>query len=350
MAANADALVLYHTAPHIDVFETGERGAKALHRILTGARPRTAFQKIPMVVPAERANTQDPASVSFGFREKLQALEANPLVLTAGLATVQPWLDIPELGSAALVVADNDADLAKRLCGAVASDVWQRRREYLPDLVPLDQAVEDAFQDHAAGLIVLSDSADATTSGAPGDSTCLLRKLIEYDWSRPALLTLVAPDVVTEAQGLGVGGQRTGPLGGIRDHRFSAPLILTTEVVRLFDARFVLSGHLAKNLPIDMGPAAVLRHKNVHVVVTSRTGPHFAPQLFEAAGLAPYSAGVLVAKSPCGFRAAYQEKAHKIIAVRTTGCAPADFWRYDYQNIPQPLWPWQETDFVGCAD
>src|SRR5258705_364084 len=99
-----------------------------------------------------------------------------------------------------------------------------------------------------------------------------------------------------------------------------------------------------KNLPLDMGPSAVLRHKNVYVVLTSRTGPHFAPQLFEAAGLAPFSAGVLVAKSPCGFRAAYQEKAHKIIAVRTTGCAPADFWRYSYQNIPQPLWPWHDID------
>jgi hypothetical protein len=36
----------------------GERGARVLRRILVdGARPVTAFVKLPMVVPAERANT-----------------------------------------------------------------------------------------------------------------------------------------------------------------------------------------------------------------------------------------------------------------------------------------------------
>src|SRR5438552_5997396 len=103
MVRAADALVLFHTAPHIDVFETGQRGAAVLRRILVdGAKPVTAFQKLPLVVPAERANTQDPASVSFGFRQRVQELEARPGVLSAGLATVQPWLDIPEMGSAVL--------------------------------------------------------------------------------------------------------------------------------------------------------------------------------------------------------------------------------------------------------
>ena len=79
MVEAADALVLYHTAPHVDVFETGQRGAAVLRRILIdGARPVTAFQKLPLVVPAERANTQDPASVSYGFRQRLQRAGGRP--------------------------------------------------------------------------------------------------------------------------------------------------------------------------------------------------------------------------------------------------------------------------------
>ena len=91
-----------------------------------------------------------------------------------------------------------------------------------------------------------------------------------------------------------------------------------------------------------MGLSAVLRIGNIHIVVTSLTGPHFAPQLFEAAGLDPFAAQLLVAKSPCGFRAAYQARAKRILVVRAPGCAPADFWRYPYRNIPHPLWPWDE--------
>jgi microcystin degradation protein MlrC len=149
---------------------------------------------------------------------------------------------------------------------------------------------------------------------------------------------------VEEAQRRGVGAEWEVTLGGVRDTRFARPITLSVKVERLFDAKFVLSGHLAERLPIDMGPSAVLRHGNVHIVVTSRTGPHFAPQLFEAAGLAPFEASVLVAKSPCGFRAVYQGKAARIISVAGPGCSPSDFWTWKYDHAPSPLWPWDEVE------
>ncbi len=343
MVDSADALVIYHTYPHIDVFETGTRGAGVLRRILLdGARPVTAFVKLPLVVPAECASSEDPAAPGHRLKQQLQALEADPRVLAAGLATVQPWLDVPELGGAVVVVTDHDADKARSAASRVAADLWHHRREYLPELVSVADAVRIAH-DNADGLVVLSDSADGTTSGAAGDSTHLLRELLRYDWPRPALVPFVAPEVVELARQQGVGAELTTPLGGVRDRQFSSPLTLTATVAGLFDARFVMSGHLGRNLPIDMGPSALLRHGNVHVIVTPHTGPHFAPQLFEAAGLDPFAASVVVAKSPLGFRAAYEARARKVLLVRAPGCAPSDFWHYEYRNIPRPLWPWDDS-------
>lgn len=341
MVEQADALVLYHTAPHIDVFETGIRGAAVLRRILKGAMPVSAFQKIPMVVPAERANTEDPASVSHGFKNHVQRLESQPSILSAGLAPVQPWLDIPELGTSVLVVSDADADTARRECAKLAEELWRRRREYLPELFELSAAVT-AARNSAGGLVVLSDSADSTTSGAPGDSTWVLRELLKYRWPRTALVTLVSGDLVQKAQQAGTGVEFTAAVGGVRDCKFSQPVTLALCVENLFQATFTLSGHLARNLQIDMGPSAVLRTGDVRLVVTTRTGPHFAPQLFQAAGIDPFAANVLVAKSPCGFRAAYAARAEKIMVVKAPGCAPSDFWNYDFSNIPRPLWPWDE--------
>src|SRR5436190_20179887 len=138
MAAAADALVLYHTAPHVDVFQTGQRAAALLHRILVdGARPVTAFVKTPCVLPAERANTEATSGVSADLKHRLQAIENCPEVLTAGLATVQPWLDIPQLGSAVVVTTDNEPQLAEELSREVASDLWRRREEYLPELLSI---------------------------------------------------------------------------------------------------------------------------------------------------------------------------------------------------------------------
>jgi microcystin degradation protein MlrC len=344
MVAHADALVLFHTAPHVDVFETGGRAASVLRRILVGgARPVTAFVRLPMVVPADRANTQDPASVSFGLCRRLRALEQDPRVLAAGLATVQPWLDVPGLGGA-VVVSALDEPTARDACADLAAEVWRRRREYLSELVDAEEAVARA---HACtrGLVVLSDCADATTSGAPGDGTHLLRAFLRHDWPRPALCAMVAPDVVAQLETAEVGSVWSGVLGGRRDSRFSTPLPVTMRLVRRFDARFVLSGHLGRNLSVDMGPSAVLAAGNVHVLVTARSGPHFAPEFFRAGGVDPFAASVLAAKSPCGFRAAYADRAALVLVVRSPGCAPADFWEYEYRQISHPVWPWDEFDW-----
>ena len=344
MAAAADSLVLYHTAPHVDVFETGQRGAAVLRRILLeGARPVTALVKVPCVLPAERANTELAIGVSAELKRKLQALEARPEVLTAGLATVQPWLDVPQLGSAVIVTTDGRPDLAEQACREIAAELWSRRAEYLPELTSIEDAVRQAHES-PAGLIVLSDAADATTSGAPGDSVWLLQELLKYEWPRPVLLTLVAPEIVAAAERLGVGQTWSGQVGGVRDRRFGISIPITASVERLLDARFVLNGHLGKNLPIDMGRAAVLRIGEIRIVVTARSGPHFAPELFQAAGHDPFAAAVVVAKSPAGFRAVYAARAAAIYSVRAPGCAPSDFWKYEYQYRPRPLWPWEEID------
>jgi microcystin degradation protein MlrC len=342
MVASADALVLYHTAPHVDVVETGQRGARVLRRLLVGdQRPVTAYCKVPCVLPAERANTEAASGVSVDLKRRLQELEQRPEVLAAGIATVQPWLDIPALGSAVVVTTDGQPALAQNLCGELADELWRRRREYLPDLMSIEQGVRLAHEE-SGGLVVLSDAADATTSGAPGDSVWILRELLRYKWPRPVLVTVVAPDIVAAAERLGPGATWSGDIGGLRDTRFGIKLAITAEIERLFDARFTLSGHLGRNLAIAMGPSAVLRVGQVRIVVTSRSGPHFAPELFRAAGLEPNQAAVVVAKSPCGFRAVYERQAAAIHSIRAPGCAPPNFWEYEYAQIPRPLWPWDE--------
>jgi microcystin degradation protein MlrC len=342
MVDHADCLVIYHTAPHIDVFETGGRAAKVLGRLLIErVKPVTAFQKLPMVVPAERANTQDRASVSHAFREFLERCERDPEVLSAGLAPVQPWLDIPEMGTSVVVTTADDPIKAERLCRDLAGQVWQRRRDYLPELVDLREAVRRASA-QADGLVVLGDAADATNSGSTGEGTAILSELVKHAWPRGALTTMVAPYAVEEARRRGVGARYRAKLGGVRDTRFSTPIELDVEVANLFDARFTLTGHIGKNMPIDMGPSAVLRHGDVRILISSRSGPQFAPEFFRIAGFDPFAASVLVAKSPCGFRAAYQDKAAAIYMLRSPGCAPSDFWNYEYRNIPRPLWPWDD--------
>jgi microcystin degradation protein MlrC len=345
MVDATNALVLFHTAPHVDVFETGVRGARVLQRILCyGARPVAAFAKLPCVLPAERANTEAASGVSVDLKRRLIALESEPKVLSAGIATVQPWLDIPDLGSAVIVTTDNDPALAQQACEQLAHELWERRREYLPEMHSIADAVALAQKQHSEGLVVLSDAADATTSGAPGDSVWILEELLRYEWSREVLVTLVSPEIVAQVEALGVSASWSGQIGGVRDHRFGKRIPFTGTIENVFDGKFVLNGHLGKNLAIDMGRCVVLRARAIRLIVTERSGPHFAPELFQAAGYDPFQAAVVVAKSPCGFRAVYASRAEAIYSVSAPGCAPTEFWKQPYQHIPRPLWPWDEID------
>ncbi len=341
MVRAADALVLYHTTPHIDVVPTGVRAAGVLRRILVdGVRPVTAFQKLPMVSPVERANTQDPASISFGLRETLQAWEADPRVLTAGLATVQPWLDIPDLGNAVVVTTAGDEDLARSRCAELAGAVWQRRHEYMPEIADVADTVRQTHAENA-GLVVLGDAADATTSGSTGDGTTVLAELIHYDWPRPALATLVGPEVVAEAQRRGVGAEWTATLGGTRT-------ALRSAVDAGGARRDAIRRPLHHDRPSRRQPAN--RHGPGHGVAARqrprRGNVTLGPPLFAAAfpdGRAgPVRRERAGRRSPCGFRAAYADRARRIVMVRTPGCAPSDFWNHPYEQISRPLWPWDE--------
>ena len=156
---------------------------------------------------------------------------------------------------------------------------------------------------------------------------------------------LTMPEVVSQCESVAVGTSTNIRLGGVRDSRFGTTIELKASIERRFDARFIMTGHIGKNMPIDMGRSVVLRHdNNVFVIVTTRSGPHFAPELFRTAGLEPFDASVVIAKSPCGFRAVYERHASAIYSVKAPGCAPSDFWNYDFTNIPRPLWPWDEIE------
>ncbi|WP_254507924.1 M81 family metallopeptidase [Anatilimnocola floriformis] len=345
MIAAADAQVLFHTIPHVDVQSTGRRGAELLRRmLLDGARPTVAWQPVPVVLPAEVANSEEPGNIAALRKARLQFWEQQPGVLSAGVATVQPWLDVPQLGSAVVVVTDNDQKLASEICQELAADLWQAREQYLPQLTELPAAVQVAL--HGEGLTVLSDSADATTSGSIGNGTAFLAEVLKHDWPRPALLAMFAPHIVEQAVAAGVGVSREFTFGTQPQTDFVQPLTATMQVDKIFPTAFTLSGHLGSNLKIDLGTSVLLRHGNVCLVVTTRSGPHFAPELFRAAGLEPFAAQLLVAKSPCGFRAAYREAAARILNVRSPGAAPADFWNLPFQQITHPVWPWDDFTWV----
>ncbi|MCA9117497.1 MAG: M81 family metallopeptidase [Planctomycetaceae bacterium] len=349
MLASADVLTGYHACPHLDSAETGQRSAAALRKMLTdNIRPATIHCKLPMITPAELHNTfTGPPAPLY---RRLEQLEQQPEVLSAGLYMTMPWVDSPEVGWSVLLTATAATPALRQSVDELAEQCWNLREtmssvERLTPAAVVDRALEiDGFP------VVIGDGADATNSGSPGDQTHLLAEfLARPEIPHGALTFLVDPAAVQVAWQAGVNSPFEARVGAGFAPEYSSPVLFQGTVERLLEVNFVLDGHIGSNLPIRMGRGAVIRSGDVTVLLTEKSGPGSTPRLYEAAGLDPKTCGIVVAKSPAGFRAEYESFAAACLLSDCPGCAPPNLSRLTYQHVNRPLWPLDEITQPGEA-
>lgn len=339
--SQADAVVPYHTAPHLDRRQTGARAARVLARILGGATPVCASVRLPMLAVSEAMVSTGP--VLGPVFEHLRALEQRPDVLSAGVLMTQGWLDVPDLGWSTLAVTDAKPDLARELADELAEACWALREDLTCDYYSAKDSIDRAL---ACGgkPVVIADGPDATNSGAPGDGTHLLRELIARDVPSGALTIMVDPDAVAHAIRAGEGGAFRMPVGGKRDNVFSDPLPVEGRVLSTGPAQYVLTGHGGDNLAVDMGQSAAVRVKDVTILFIEKTAPGGTPMMYRCVGLEPADFKIVIVKSPAGFRADFEPFAADIILSDCPGCASPHYDRLPYKRISRPLWPIDEID------
>ena len=153
----------YRTAPHSDQFQTGQRAAKLLLKILKeSVNPVMAYTRLPLIVSGEQAMTvYEPMSSAY---EMLMEVDAMPGVLSCSIAEGNYWTDVPDTGVTALVVTDGDPKLAKAQADRLASAIWKRRDE-LNFVIPaysMDEGIDAALAEKSRPVI-LSDQGDNST-------------------------------------------------------------------------------------------------------------------------------------------------------------------------------------------
>ena len=126
MVDAADAMVLLHTYPHVDMRSTGRRSAEVLLDIMEkGAKPTSARVQIPLLA---RGNQLITATGKFGEALKIcQEIEASESGLAAGINIGNPFTDTPDLRSNVFVTTNADPERAEREARAAARLLGGRR-------------------------------------------------------------------------------------------------------------------------------------------------------------------------------------------------------------------------------
>jgi microcystin degradation protein MlrC len=337
MVEQATALVGYHTAPHVDMYETAQRGMELLIKTIAGkAHPISALRRIPMILPGETARTTDGSYAEVVNMAKL--LMQRPRILDASVFSVQPWLDVYDVGCTTLVVTDGDRSLAEQEAARLADEFWARRHDFAVNLTPTTAAIQWALASDAHPFI-LADSADSPTSGAPGDSTVVLRALGEAQPQKDCLHNIVDPAAVARMIEAGVGQEVTITVGATLAPAFYHSITVTGRVKLLSDGEFVQKGPGFQGAVVNRGLTGVLKIGHIHLVVMERPCRQWDPELYRSVGLEPCDAQIVVVKSPAAFRAAYAPIAAEILIIDATGVASPNLRALPFQHVRRPLYP-----------
>lgn len=347
MARLSDGLVAYRENPHTDAKKAAEDAALLLDRLMrTGERPLTAWERIPAMWPATGTGTaSDPMR---SIEEGARAIEREyGEVAYANVCSGCAFTDAPETSACLTAITfGSPEDLREPLTRL--RDVALRKRH---QGFKIDMALEDVLpklRDHTEGPIILVEPSDNVGGGAPGDSTGLLRFLVENAIPN-SVVVINDPVSSAAAHASGIGARLTLAIGG-KGSRFDAgPLRLDVELLSKSDGRFELEdkqSHLASMFGswIDMGPCAVVRHGGVRILITSKKTPPFDLGQLRSQGIAPEDCFVIGVKAAVAHRRAYDPITKATYTVDTPGPCSSNLKRFPYRRIQRPIFPLDDLD------
>lgn len=331
MLANANAIVAYKEYPHTDTVDR----ARDLYRICVDAahgRTRPVMAAYDCKIVGMFPTTAQPLR---GFVDAMSARERDGM-LSLSLIHGFPWGDVPEAGVRMLAIADGDATLAARTAEEFGRRFWEMRRQALLKATPLDEALDEALAT-PGGPVVLADVADNAGGGAPGDSTYVLRALLERGIENAATATYYDPIAVDTCFEAGEGATIDLRFGGKLGTASGEPIDARVEIMRLREAHE--QDYMDDSHPVALGRSAWIRTRGIDVVLVSARTQVFAPNAFTGLGISLDDKKLIVVKSSHHFWGKFAPMAKRVIHVSAPGALAVDFAAIHYQNRDLNYWP-----------
>lgn len=340
-----DGFTVLKTYPHVDFADTGARAARLLLDVLDrGLRPEMLRLTIPALVRGDELVTK---TGCYGDRLlEIAALEREGRIVSGGLFIGNPFTDVPELMCQVVFCVEGDPAALRDEAVGIAQAFWRDRARMQAKLIGVEAAVAQARS--MRGTVIFTDAADATSSGAAGDSNAILRALIAAGYPGRALLPIVDPAAAAACHAAGCGATVTVRLGGAHDPGRFDPVEVTGTVKLLStgSARLETMG-----VAIDSGSTAVLVAGNLTIVVMSLPAFLFDRAIFYANGCDPRAFDLVVVKSPHCEHHMFDAWCSKNFNIDVPGATSANLPSLGHQVCARPVYPLEpDTGFVPAME
>jgi microcystin degradation protein MlrC len=346
MGALSDGLVCYRQCPHDDTYDTAVRATELLARCLkTGVRPRQHVLVTPVVWPPTGTGTRDGPMAAL--EEAARRIERDvPGMLAVNVVGGYSFADVRDAGVAFGVITEGDDASAKAALQELGQVAWDMRAGGIPQEHDLDEVLKD-FVPNPKGPMLLVEPADNIGGGGPGDCTDVLRALLTHDVPGAGVVIADAA-AVAALKGVAIGGRATLAIGGKGSRLDPGPVTLEVELVSRSDGRFELedlkSQIVVLGRTIEMGDSAVVRHRGLTILLTSRRLAPMDLGQWRSQGIDPEKLSAIGIKAAVGHRRAYDKIASSSFTVKSRGPCTSDLTRLPYKNIRRPVFPLDFAD------
>lgn len=331
-AENANIIVGYHTNPHRDHFKTAYRAGNLLIRTVMG--------EIEPVMVVNKMKLLKGGGINVDFLQpfrpifsRMKKMEKQDDVLSVSFFPVHIWIDEPELGYSTIAITDGNGDLAGKLADELSDMAWAVRDVPQPAGNSPEEAVaiaRDKKLGRALGTVVFCDVADAPSAGTPGESTWILRALVEEGSDMTSYVAVRDAQAAEEAWQYNIGDEITLSVGGKLDTVYNAP--------------FTYTGVVASKQETSFGKTVILKHNGVHLILSELPMALKEPGDFRELGLSVWKADIVAVKNLFPFRYNYLLYNRKTVNVMSPGFSSIDPFALKYVNIPRPIYPLDRID------
>lgn len=171
MVSQSDLIAIYREYPHTDILQRAE---VLLNMTADMAMGKT--QPVMAMYDCRMINLYPTALEPMrSIVDKLPEFEQRPGIISVDIGHGFPWGDVADCGTRALVITNNDPELAHRTSKEIGDLLFEHRHPLLFSPVSLESAMQTALEKVYTGKpIVIADIADNAGGGAASDSTSVL--------------------------------------------------------------------------------------------------------------------------------------------------------------------------------
>lgn len=334
----ATAIVGVKTNPHYDFYERGTQVARMMVGALEGKVSVASALVQPPLLPALQQQRIAPGwPLDDLVRQGLNYLRADSRVLDVTVIGGWPYADCAHAGLSVMATTNGEQALANDIAGALGEAAWERRFDFRPRTVSVEDAIREAMETDE-WPVVIGDIADSGGAATTGDGTAVLRALLELGATGAVVGHLTDREAVQVAAQAGVGSTVALEVGGKLDGRHGPPVAIEGRVRALVDGDFRTSTRFNAGRQ-RRGLTAVVDCGGVEVILTSRDAHSFEPNTFRSVGIEPSERRILVAKSEMQHRAGLESVGKTFIDVDAPGISTPYLERLPFKYLRRPIFP-----------